>query len=203
MITGFKAYKYYMSVKLHFTKDNYNVFETRGNVKGTEQAFLARNDRFIFERIARKYDTDRNVIQFFVANFAYGNNSVVYSVEEAESNLTEWERRKQSLSKVFQDDLGTVSLQAEKDKLNKSQIFEFASGDIPLILKLFLGKRVSIESMYLLNKFEPYLDSWYNNSTVLWKDDMRRILKCDGFVKFDSDKLSKSYNNFIQELEEL
>lgn len=203
MITGFKAYKYYMSVKLHFTKDNYNVFETRGNVKGTEQAFLARNDRFIFDRIARKYDTDRNVIQFFVANFAYGNTSVVYSVEEAESNLTEWERRKQSLSKVFQDDLGTVSLQAEKDKLNKSQIFEFDSGDIPLILKLFLGKRISIESMYLLNKFEPYLDSWYNSNTLIFKDDMRRILKCEGFVKFDSDKLSKSYNNFIQELEEL
>lgn len=203
MITGFKAYKYYMSVKLHFTKDNYNVFETRGNVKGTEQAFLARNDRFIFDRIARKYDTDRNVIQFFVANFAYGNTSVVYSVEEAESNLTEWERRKQSLSKVFQDDLGTISLQAEKDKLNKSQIFEFTSGDIPLILKLFLGKRISIESMYLLNKFEPYLESWYNSNTLIFKDDMRRISKCDGFVKFDSDKLSKSYNNFIQELEEL
>ncbi|CAB4125547.1 59 protein [uncultured Caudovirales phage] len=203
MITGFKAYKYYMSVKLHFTKDNYNVFETRGNVKGTEQAFLARNDRFIFDRIARKYDTDRNVIQFFVANFAYGNPSVVYSVEEAESNLTEWERRKQSLSKVFQDDLGTILLQAEKDKLNKSQIFEFTSGDMPLILKLFLGKRISIESMYLLNKFEPYLDSWYNSNTLIFKDDMRRILKCEGFVKFDSDKLSKSYNNFIQELEEL
>lgn len=203
MITGFKAYKYYMSVKLHFTKDNYNVFETRGNVKGTEQAFLARNDRFIFDRIARKYDTDRNVIQFFVANFAYGNTSVVYSVEEAESNLTEWERRKQSLSKVFQDDLGTILLQAEKDKLNKSQIFEFTSGDMPLILKLFLGKRISIESMYLLNKFEPYLDSWYNSNTLIFKDDMRRILKCEGFVKFDSDKLSKSYNNFIQELEEL
>ena len=46
---GFKAYKYYMAIKLHFTSLKYNVFETRGHVKGTRDTFNSRNDRYIFE----------------------------------------------------------------------------------------------------------------------------------------------------------
>jgi hypothetical protein len=46
---GFKAYRYYLAIKLHFTTDKFNVFENRGNVKGTREAFNARNDRYIFE----------------------------------------------------------------------------------------------------------------------------------------------------------
>jgi hypothetical protein len=67
---GFKAYRYYLAIKLHFTSDKFNVFENRGNVKGTREAFTARNDRYIFEKLANKYNDDREIIQFFVANFA-------------------------------------------------------------------------------------------------------------------------------------
>ena len=82
---GFKAYKYYIAIKLHFTKDNFDVFKNRGNVKGTRDAFNARNDRYMFEKLARKYPVDRDLIQFYVANFAYGNDAAVYSFEEAET----------------------------------------------------------------------------------------------------------------------
>ena len=50
-MTGFKAFRYYVALKLHFTKDKFNVFENRGNVKGSYQAFDARNDKFLFEKL--------------------------------------------------------------------------------------------------------------------------------------------------------
>lgn len=203
MITGFKAYKYYMSLKLHFTKDNYNVFETRGHVKGSEQTFLARNDRFIFERIARTYENDRGVIQFFVANFAYGNDTAVYDLAEADNNYLEWQRRKQSLTKVFSDDLSKIIFQVEKNKLDVKNVFEFVSGTYPLVLKMFIGKQLTIESMFLLNKLVGYLDKWDNSTMLLWEDDARRIRKCDGFIKFQPEKLSQFYNHFQWELDEL
>ena len=145
MITGFRCYKYYISIKLHFTKDAYNVFETRGNVKGSEQAFIARNDRYLFERIARKHQTDREVIKYFVANFSYGNDAVVYNENDAEDNLQEFTRRRESLTRVFENDLNEVVLQKEKNNLSRKQIFEFNLDSYPLLLKMYIGKKVSPE----------------------------------------------------------
>ena len=53
-----------MAIKLHFTNDEFNVFENRGRVKGTRDTFNARNDRYIFEKLATKYPTDKEIIQF-------------------------------------------------------------------------------------------------------------------------------------------
>lgn len=203
MITGFKAYKYYMSLKLHFTKDKYNVFETRGQVKGSEQTFLARNDRFLFERIARTHPTDREVIQFYVANFAYDNPNAVYDLDQATDNYIQWQKRKQSLTRVFSDDLSKIMFQVEKNKIDTKNVFEFVSGTYPLILKMFIGKQLTIESMFILNKLVGYLELWDNSTMLLWEDDARRIRKCEGFVKFDTDKTKLHYDNFVKELNEL
>ena len=201
MITGFRCYKYYIAIKLHFTKDNYNVFETRGNVKGSEEAFIARNDRYIFERIARKYDTDQKVIKYFVANFSYGNDAVVYNENDAEDNLQEWNRRRESLTRIFENDLNEVILQKEKNNLSRKQIFEFNLDSYPLLLKMYIGKKVTIETMFLLNKLDGYLNLWHNSSMLLWEEERRRIEKLEGFVKFDAPKLSQIYASFMEELE--
>ena len=202
MITGFRCYKYYIAIKLHFTKDNYNVFETRGNVKGSEEAFIARNDRYIFERIARKYDTDQKVIKYFVANFSYGNDAVVYNENDAEDNLQEFTRRRESLTRVVSNDLNEVILQKEKQGLSRKQVFEFNLDSPPLLLKMYLGGKVTIETMFLLNKINGYLQLWHNNSSMLlWEEEIRRIEKCEGFVKFNESKLSPIYASFIEELE--
>jgi hypothetical protein len=66
---GFKAFKYYIAIKLHFTKDSFDVFKNRGSVKGTREAFNARNDRYVFEKLARKFPVDKELIQYYVANF--------------------------------------------------------------------------------------------------------------------------------------
>ena len=202
MITGFRCYKYYIAIKLHFTKDNYNVFETRGNVKGSEQAFIARNDRYLFERIARKHQTDREVIKYFVANFSYGNDAVVYNENDAEDNLQEFTRRRESLTRIFENDLNEVVLQKEKQGLSRKQVFEFNLDSPPLLLKMYLGGKVTIETMFLLNKINGYLQLWHNNSSMLlWEEEIRRIEKCEGFVKFNESKLSPIYASFIEDLD--
>ena len=177
------------------------MFETRGNVKGSEQAFIARNDRYLFERIARKHQTDREVIKYFVANFSYGNDACVYDESSAEDNLQEWNRRKESLTRVFENDLHEVVLQKEKNNLSRKQIFEFNLDSYPLILKMYIGKKVTIETMFLLNKLDGYLKLWHNSSMLLWEEERRRIEKLEGFVKFDAPKLSQIYASFMEELE--
>ena len=66
MIDGFQTYKYFMAVKLHLTTDRYDVFRSNGRVSGSRSTFDKRNDRFLFEKVGRKFDNPRNLIEFFV-----------------------------------------------------------------------------------------------------------------------------------------
>ena len=202
---GFKCYKYYMAIKLHFTRDSFNVFKNRGVVKGTREAFTARNDRYMFERLARKYAVDKDLIQFFVANFAYGNESAVYSGEESESFYMEWLKRKQSITKVFTDDLNTILMDAYKKKVKEEAILNFTSNEYPTILNLYLGKQIGIETVSILNDIDNLVTRWKDNDSVvlLWESELRRIEKVSGFVKYESSKLMPIYQSFREEIKEL
>ena len=64
----FDAYKQYLSLKNHFTKEKYDYHKYCGKSRATVQSFYKRKDRFWFEKLARNKD-DKEVIEFFVSNF--------------------------------------------------------------------------------------------------------------------------------------
>lgn len=198
---GFKAYKYYMAIKLHFTSAKYNVFATRGSVKGTRDAFNARNDRYIFEKLGQKYD-DREIIQFFVSNFAYGNDTAIYGNSEAEELYSEWQRRKQSITKIFIDDLTNIMNVCDVHRFTTDGIFKSRNGDLPVLTSMFLSGKISIETMRMLDDLEPFLESWENDPMlkIVMGDKLLRAEKLKGFVKYDKDKITKVYNHFKEEL---
>jgi hypothetical protein len=194
-----------MAVKLHFTKDDFDVFKNRGNIKGTREAFNARNDRYAFEKLARKYPVDKDLIQFYVSNFAYGNESAVYASEEADTYLLEWNKRKQSITKVFSDDCNKILMDAYKNKHKESSIFYLTNKSYSSILKLFLGGQISLETVRILDDLNPMIDNWKENTSMLLllENEIRRIEKSKGFVKYDVDKIQKVFNDFKEELKEL
>lgn len=200
---GFKAYRYYLAIKLHFTTEKFNVFENRGNVKGTREAFNARNDRYIFEKLANKYSEDREIIQFFVANFAYGNETAIYAGQEAEDNLTEWTKRKQSITQKFIDDLAIILTHIEVNKLPTASIFNFIDSAYPVILELFIGGKISIETLRIIDDIYPIIEKWQETNSIkyIWNQEMLRIKKLTGFVKYDRIKIDKIFNHFLQEIE--
>lgn len=201
---GFKAYRYYLAIKLHFTTDKFNVFENRGNVRGTREAFNARNDRYIFEKLASKRPDDKDIIQFFVSNFAYGKDTAIYAGQEAEDNYMVWQKRKQSITKVFIDDLAAILTHVEVNKMSHSAIFDFADNEYPVALKMFIGGKITIETIRILDDFTGILDKWKVHPSVryIWDDEMRRAIKLSGFVKYDKIKLSQIFEKFKEEVEE-
>jgi hypothetical protein len=199
---GFKAYRYYLATKLHFTTDKFNVF-VNPNVKGSRDAFLARNDRFLFEKLAKKFPKDFDIVQYFVSNFAYGNDAVVYSGAEAESNYAVWQKRKQSITRILENDLFAVLLHVEKERIPRKEIFTFSEDKFPELLKLHLGNHITVEGVVILNEFFQFIPNWKDNANLIWEEECRRIEKCKGFVKYDVDKIKPLIENFIGELKEL
>ena len=201
---GFKAYRYYLAIKLHFTTDKFNVFENRGNVRGTREAFNARNDRYIFEKLAQRRPDDKEIIQFFVSNFAYGKDTAIYAGQEAEDNYQLWTKRKQSITKIFIDDLASLLHNIEVNKLKHNAIFEFTENEYPVALKMFIGGKIAIESLRIIDDFTGIVEKWKNHPTVkyIWDDEIRRLIKLTGFVKYDKIKLFQIFEKFQEELED-
>ena len=199
---GYKAYRYYLAIKLHFTSMSFDVFANRGNVKATRETFNARNDRYIFEKLAKKFPVDKDIIQFFVSNFAYGADTAIYAGSEAEDNYVLWNKRKQSITKIFLDDLASILHHMEQNKIKPTNVFQFVDGEYPVALKMYIGNQISIESLRIIDDLNPILDNWASNSAVkhIWDREFLRMKKLTGFVKYDKIKIEKIFNHFLEEI---
>lgn len=192
---GFKAYKYHIALKLHFTRDNYNVFQNRGSTRLKMDTFATRNDSYLFQRLENSYPNDKDLIQYMVSNYAYGNPSFLYDETVAKDNYTKWVKVKESLTRTFTDDISTVFYEAEKQKVVPSQIINCTNIDIPFIIKLYMAKQVQPHTISILNDITGMIDDWMKDSTMLmlFHDDMLRLLKLKGFFSYDKEKLEKIY----------
>lgn len=197
---GFKAYKYFMAIKLHFSSEKYDVFENGGRVNGSRIAFEKRNDRFLFEKLANKFSSEQDYIQFLVANIAYGNKNVVYSAE-SDDYYQRWIKRKESRTRIFTLDLATIETHLESHKQSIDDLYDIESG-APELLKLYVGGHVTLETMVILQDLEDYLSKW-EPLIMLWHDHFLTIRKVKRFVKYDKNKIQSNYQQFKENLAEI
>ena len=201
MITGFKLFQYDKAVKLHFTNKKYNLFEYKGKTNGvTFENFLARRDYNVYNAIARKFDTDAESIQFLVANYAYKNDPI-HNIASSENNFITWNKRKQSITNTFKNDIDNMVLVMEKKSMSCIDMLDNKK-DIPELFKVFLSGNISIETLFILNKFIPFLEKWETTLETVWGKDLLILKKLDRFVKYPDDKirLILEQSPFVEEL---
>jgi hypothetical protein len=197
---GYKAFRYYLAIKLHFTTDKFNVFANHGAVKYSRDKFQTRNDKYIFEKLAKKFNTDKEFIQYLACNFMYGNSDVVYSGSEADDNYIEYLRRKQSITKLFIDD-GYIILRDAENNIDK---INFTNNQLPYIISLYLSNKISLESLRILDDRLELLQNLKMENQTLYKmfEDLLRVVeKSKGFVKYDSSKTNPIVDNLIENIE--
>lgn len=197
---AYRTYKLYMAAKLHYTTDGYDVSKSKGKVRGSRKAFMERNDQPLFLKFANRFENDHDIVQCLIANFAYGHSDVIYNDSEAERNYKLWLKRRQSITEVFRNDISVLSHHAMKNRLDKNTIFRFNSGMYPELLKLFLGNLITLETMTIIEKLDPYLDGWSKHMNFLWESERRRIAKSLPFVKYSQSKVEPIYTTFVNEL---
>lgn len=181
-MNGFEVYKYYLGIKTHFSSKDYDVVAAGGRVKAGQTAYLKRRDRIFFEGLAKKYDQPREVIKYLVANFAYGHTNVLYDREVGQELLQKWIKNKESLSKVFSDDLKKIAENCS-DYYND---FHNAITINDTLLKMYKSDLINIETLCLIVQFNPDLLSNWNTSPMnelLYNNLILRITKLRSFVR--------------------
>jgi hypothetical protein len=190
-MTGYEAYKLHLALKLHFTTEDYDVIETQGRLlNASKTSFERRSDYKLFEKLARKFSSKSDLIQFIIANFVYGNMNVVHS-QESYNNLVIWKKRKESITQQFSNDLNEIL----NESSNFNDFIDPKSG-IPKLFKYYLGGNIAFETMVILQNLTNYLSQW-ESVIILWHDHFLMIRKAKPFVKYNIDRINKVYQRFL------
>ena len=191
----FDAYRCYLSLKNHFTKDHYDYHKYRGKTRATQQAFYKRKDRFWFEKFARQ-KKDKEVEEFFVSNFIYstdpGTMWIGEMIKEGEGRYQEWQKKVQSLSYIFKSDIESLFEGYKGD-----EVFDCSKGHPP-ILKSYLGKKTSLETLVICDRILGYskaLDKKLNDP--VWETVSRKIKKYSPFLNIDVPRYKKILNEIV------
>jgi hypothetical protein len=199
MVDGFQTYKYFTAIKLHLTTDRYDVFASNGRVSGTRETFEKRNDRFLFDKLGRKFNQPRELIEYLVANIGYGNKNVIYSGESDEYHDT-WQKRKESRTYIFKQQLEFIRVYLEDNGKKFDDLFNIDT-NVPLLLNMYVGGFIHLETMVMIDATENFLDKW-EPLVMLWGDQLRILNKIKKFVKYDKDKIQSIYLDFREEFSE-
>jgi hypothetical protein len=179
----FDAYREYLALKNHFTKDSYDYHKYCGKSRATVQSFYKRKDRFWFEKVTRQ-KTDKEVVEFFVANFVSCDDPqslwIGEIMKEGETRYKEWQKKVQSLSYLFKEETQQLFSQHKFE-----QVFD-CSKSHPVLLKMFLSGKISLETMVIYDRIFLYGNNFDKKlKDPVWESVSLKIKKYNPFLNID------------------
>jgi len=186
----FQVYVLYLSLRNHFVNKKYNYFTYNGKVKANIQSFYKRKDRFYFEKMSRQ-KSDEEIINFFVSNFASCDDPqslwMGQIVKEGEEIYRNWMRKTQSISYHFKEEVSSIF-----NSKNFDEMFFIEQNKHPKILKSHLQKKISLETLVILNLILDYKTQFDKKlNDPVWEFTSMRIEKYTPFIHIDTNKFTK------------
>ena len=184
------VYLMYCALKAHFGKGDYNFVKYGGKSSATKESFWKRTDRLFFVKTQRKYKKKQVIQDYLVSNFI--QNTTGWLGEFNDDNYIEWKRRTQSMSYNFKQEL---------EKIGKVNILGVKDGQHPTLLKEYLGKRISIETLVILDDISNFTKIWNKKlkNDVAWPKVKKLMFDYKKFLTYDKKKCTIILNNFINQ----
>jgi len=192
MMSAFECYKEYLALKNHFTKPNYDYFRYNGKLKVNSDSFNNRKDKLFFEKLAKHPDVHNFLIANLSDNEKYWIRELAYS-EEAENRYKQWLKRQQSLTYVFKQQLGKLDS-------DFNQNFIVKDNEHPLLLKLFLGNDIDLETLCILLDLTGAKNHWDSKMKydMIYDSVKLKIEKYTPFIKYDKEKMKKIVLDYFE-----
>ena len=193
---AFDAYRCYLSLKNHFTKDHYDYIKYRGKTRATKQAFYKRKDRFWFEKFARSKN-DKEVEEFFVSNFISTTDPATMwigdMIKNGEARYIDWKKKVESLSYNFKEETSSVFADNNFDAM-----FHIDGSRHPDILKEYLGGKISLETMVICDIILGYVKEWDKKlNDPVWETVSMKIKKYKPFLNIDVQRYKKILKEIV------
>ena len=189
-IEPFEVYKYFLAMKLHFESDSYEAPKYNYKTSAKPQSFFKRRDKYHFAKLGRKFDEPNELIDFFTAQFTASDKSWVGDMLQDEEKYTEWQKRQQSLTYNFEQDINKLAEEAG----TFDDIFTILEGNnYPLVIEKYMQEEISLETVVVLDRLTGFMRRADRSitETIVWPDVSKRIRKYGLLLRFDMNRMRK------------
>ena len=171
-------YLMYCAFKAHFSDGNYDYFKYEGKTRIKRDSFFKRKDRFFFVRLSSKYKEYNEVKNYLLANFI--GNAAGHVSNFSDKIYQDWLYRRENFYIIFSDEMRPLVGDFEP-------LFEIKNNSHPKLLQEYLGKRISLETLIILDDILHYSKSWNKSMSedFIWHDVKKLIKNYKGFLTID------------------
>ena len=183
------TYLMYCALKAHFGKGDYDYITYKGKTKIKRDSFYKRKDRGFFVKIAKKYDNPQD---YFVSNFIKNKNGYIADFNEA--NYESWKLKRQGFFDLFELEMKPL-VEAFED------LFTVTNGQHPKLMREFLGGRVSLETVIILDELVNFGPDWDKalEDDIIWNDLNNLIDNYERFLTIDQEQYKIRLLKLIEE----
>jgi len=159
---GYDFYRIYEPIRLHF-ESSYDVFKYRGKIRyGSRDTYEKRNDKYCFERVARKCGSPKVAGQICLSNFVYNDRLWVHhDYNELSEVYHKWKGVISDIRTRFSDQIDQLVQIAQEHDITPEAMFEpTPSGKYPPAMQLFLHGKIHKETVVILAHFKDFMTDW-------------------------------------------
>jgi hypothetical protein len=185
------TYLMYCALKAHFGKTDYDFVTYHGKTRIKRDSFYKRKDRGFFVKISRKYKTEENIKNYFVSNFIKDGKGYVSNFSD--ENYEEWKDKRANFYNQFVLEIGPFVK-------NFNPLFVIKDDEHPILLKEYLGKRVSLETLIILDELVEFSKTWNKklSEDYIWQDIKKLMNNYKRFLTLDKNKYKIQLLNLIE-----
>ena len=186
------VYLMYCALKAHFDRDDYDYFKYGGKTRIKRESFYKRKDRLFFVKIARKYPEYDDVKNFLLANFIADSRG--YIANFTDENYITWKERRNNFYTIFTNEMKPLVIDFEP-------LFEVKNSNHPKLLREYLGKRVSLETLIIMNTLVDFKHKWTKQmlGDYVWNDIKKIMEKYQRFLTIDVKRYRIQLLKLIEE----
>ena len=183
---GFDAYCLYLAINNHFNTESYDFFKYNGKVPVKLPAFLKRNDKYHFAKLARLYH--KELQDFLVANL-YKQKYYVRNLleQECEQNYKDYKKIKQKMTYAITEDMRYLF-----DKYKHIDIvLGVKDGQHSNLIREYLGGRIRPVTIIAADKVFNIFDDYDNmmDEKFIWPRERKRLDNLAPFLDLEHKKL--------------
>ena len=192
MMEAIDVYIMYCAMKAHFSRKDYDFFKYGGKTKVSRDSFWKRKDRFFFVKLSKKYKTEIEIRNYLVSNFIKDKSG--YIANFSEENYNSWLLRRSGFFDQFIIEMKPFIKEFEP-------LFEVKNSSHPKLLKEFLGSRVSLETMLVLDELVSFSKKWDKQleDDIVWVDLKKLMKNYKGFLTINKNRYRIKLLKLIEE----
>ena len=186
------VYLMYCAMKAHFGRGNYDFVTYKGKTRIKRDTFYKRKDRSFFVKLSRKYKTEQEIQNYFVSNFIKDKKGYIANFND--ENYESWKLKRQGFFDLFEVEMKPL-VEAFED------LFTVTNGQHPKLMREFLGGRVSLETVIILDELVNFGPDWNKQleDDIIWIDLDNLMNNYERFLTIDQEQYKIRLLKLIEE----